>query len=119
MKAHTASLINAILLVALSVWGYLSSETPSMTALIPTFIGVALLAMNRGIKNENKVIAHIAVLLTLLILFGLVKPMMGAVDRADNMAIARVAIMMISTVVAMIFFVKSFIDARKNREATS
>jgi len=116
MKAHTASLINAVLLIVLPLWGYLSSETPSITALIPAFIGVALLGMNYGVKKENKVIAHIAVLLTLVILFGLIKPLMGAVGRGDALAIGRVVVMIISTVLAMIFFVKSFIDARKRRE---
>ena len=115
MKAHVASLINALLLITLSAWGYLSSDTPSMTALIPAIIGTLLLLMNGGVKKENKVIAHIAVLLTVLILFGLVKPLMGAMDRADSMAIMRVGIMMASTVFALVFFVKSFIDARKNR----
>ncbi|MBK20865.1 MAG: hypothetical protein CMP63_00915 [Flavobacteriales bacterium] len=116
MKAHTASLINAILLITLPLWGYLSSETPSITALIPAFIGVALLGMNYGVKKENKIIAHIAVLLTLVILFGLIKPLMGALGRGDGLAIGRVLVMIISTVMAMVFFVKSFIDARKRRE---
>ena len=116
MKAHTASLINAVLLIVLPLWGYLSSETPSVTALIPAFIGGALLVMNYGVKKENKIIAHIAVLLTLVILFGLIKPLMGALGRSDGLAISRVLVMIISTVFAMVFFVKSFIDARKRRE---
>ena len=116
MKAHTASLINAVLLIVLPLWGYLSSETPSITALIPAFIGVALLGMNYGVKKENKIIAHIAVLLTLVILFGLIKPLMGALGRGDGLAIGRVLVMIISTILAMVFFVKSFIDARKRRE---
>jgi fatty acid desaturase len=115
MKAHTASLLNAILLITLSLWGYFSSDSPSFTALIPTIIGAILLFLNKGVKNENKVIAHIAVLLTLLVLFGLIKPLMGALDRDDNLALIRVVVMMLSTVLAMVFFVKSFIDARKNR----
>lgn len=116
MKAHTASLINAVLLIVLPLWGYLSSETPSKTALIPAGIGIILLAMNPGVKKENKVIAHIAVLLTLLILIALIKPLMGAVGRGDGLAILRLAVMIISTALAMVFFVKSFIDARKRRE---
>ena len=116
MKAHTASLINAVLLIVLPLWGYLSSETPSKTALIPAVIGIILIAMNTGVKKENKVIAHIAVLLTLLILIALIKPLMGAVGRGDGLAILRLAVMIISTALAMIFFVKSFIDARKKRE---
>ena len=117
MKAHQASLLNAILLIVLSSWGYFSSETPSITAIIPAIIGVILILLNKGVKNENKVIAHIAVLLTLLILFGLVKPLTGALDRGDNLAVIRVVIMIVSTIFAMVFFVKSFIDARKNKEA--
>lgn len=116
MKAHTASLINAVLLIVLPLWGYLSSETPSKTALIPAGIGIILLAMNPGVKKENKVIAHIAVLLTLLILIALIKPLMGAVGRGDGLAILRLAAMIVSTALAMVFFVKSFIDARKRRE---
>lgn len=115
MKAHTASFINAILLITMSLWGYFTSDNPSMTALIPAVIGVLLLALNNGVKKENKVIAHIAVLLTLLILIGLVKPFTAALDRADNLALIRVGLMIVSTIVAMIYFIKSFIDARKNR----
>ncbi|MCG8322382.1 MAG: hypothetical protein MI921_22990 [Cytophagales bacterium] len=115
MKAHTASLINAILLIILSAWGYMDSESPSVTALIPAFVGVALLICNPGVKKENKIIAHIAVLLTLIIFIGLFRPLMGVIDRGNTIGIIRVAIMLISTVVAMIFFIKSFIDARNNR----
>ena len=117
MKAHTASLINAITLIAMSLWGYFSSETPSMTALIPTIIGVLLLAINKGVKAENKMIAHVAVLLTLIILLGLLQAFTGAMGRSDNAAMTRVGIMIATTVMAMVYFVKSFIDARKNRAA--
>lgn len=117
MKAHTASLTNAVLLIALSLWGYLSSETPSPTALIPAFIGVVLLGLNVGVKKENKKIAHFAVLLTLLILIGLIKPLFGAIGRADNLAVGRIVVMILSTVMAIVFFVKSFIAAKKLRVA--
>ncbi len=116
MKAHIASLINAAALISLSLWGYFSSDTPSLTALIPTVIGVILIAINNGVKKENKIIAHIAVTLTLLILIGLVKPLMGAMGREDNAASLRIVAMIVTTVFAMVFFIKSFIDARKNRE---
>jgi len=119
MKAHQASLINAILLIGLSLWGYFSSETPSITALIPTVIGAVLLAMNPGVKKENKVMAHIAVVLTFVILIGLIKPLTGAVGRDDNLAVIRVGIMLLSTIVALSAFMKSFIDNRKKRQQIS
>jgi len=115
MKAHKASLTNAILLLVLSGWGYLSSDSPSMTSLIPAFFGIALLMCNPGVKKENKVIAHIAVLLTLLIAVGLYKPLVGVISRENPLGILRVSVMLLSTVVALVFFVRSFIQARKDK----
>ena len=113
MKAHTTSLISSILLIAMSAWGYLSSETPSITALIPLFFGVILLLCYPGIKSENKIIAHVAVVLTLLAIFGLIKPLTGAIERVDNMAIMRIALMIFTSILVMITFIRSFIIARR------
>ena len=68
LKPFQLSLVNALTLIALGGYGYIQSESPSATALIPVVIGILLIAMNKGVKNENKIIAHIAVTLTLLIL---------------------------------------------------
>ena len=113
MKPYAVNAINALILIALSSWGYFSSETPSITALIPTFIGIALLLCTPGLKKDNKVIAHIAVLLTVVILIGLIKPLLGALERGDVAAIARVCVMLLTTTIALIAFIRSFIDARK------
>jgi hypothetical protein len=117
MKAHIASLINSVVLVGFGLWGYLGSETPSKTALIPVVFGVVLLSLYKGVKSENKIVAHIAVFLTLLILGGLVKPLVAAFGREDGMAIMRVSVMLVTTVVALVFFIKSFIDVRRARAA--
>jgi hypothetical protein len=66
-----------------------------------------------GIKKENKVVAHIAVLVTLVCLLGLFMPLNGAIERGENIGVARVSAMIASSVFAMIFFVKSFIANRK------
>ncbi|MEM1176225.1 MAG: hypothetical protein AAGI27_15630 [Pseudomonadota bacterium] len=115
MKAHTASLINAIVLIAVSAWAYLSSDSPSITALIPGFFGVLLIACFPGVKAENKIVAHIAALLTLLLIVALAMPLKGALGRDDMAAVVRVSIMLLATVFAMTMFVKSFIDVRRAR----
>ena len=117
-KPYQISAINAVSLIALGSYGYIKSDSPSITALIPVIFGVLLLLMNSGIKSENKLVAHIAVTLTLVILFGLAMPLLGAIGRSDTYAILRVSVMVITTVVSMVFFVKSFIEARKNKEAS-
>lgn len=117
MKAHIASLINAITLIILGIWSYFSSDTPSFTALIPVFVGVTLLLTYNGLKKENKAIAHVAVLLTLLLFIALFKPLSGAIARNDTAGLIRVAVMLLTTLLALIYFVKSFIDARRARAA--
>ncbi len=48
MKAHVASLINSGVLIGFGLWGYLGSETPSKTALIPVGFGVLILSLYKG-----------------------------------------------------------------------
>ena len=116
MKAHTASLINALVLIGFGLWAYFGSETPSKTAFIPVGFGAVILSLYRGVKKEDKIIAHVAVLLTLLILGGLVKPLTAAIGREDGLAIARVSVMIASTLFALVFFIKSFVDVRRARK---
>lgn len=115
MNAFTANLINAVVLMAMGIWGYMASDNPSMTALIPVAFGLIFLVLSQGVKKENKIVAHVVVVLTLLILISLVKPLTGAMGRGDNMALLRVGAMMLTSLIAMVFFIKSFIDARKAR----
>lgn len=113
IKPFIASGTNALLLIILGSWGYFSSQTPSFTALIPVFFGLVLLVFVSGLKKENKTIAHIVVVLTVLVLIGLIKPLMGSISRNDSAATVRVIVMMLSSVFALITFVQSFIAARK------
>jgi hypothetical protein len=115
LNAHKVSLINSVILILIGGFGYFQSSSPSPTALIPVLGGVLLLAMNKGVKNQNKLIAHIAVLVTLIMLLGLFMPLLGSIKRNDFQATVRVAIMLSSTFLALFFFIKSFIDARKSK----
>lgn len=116
MKSHLANLINAFILIALGSWAYIASDDPSLTALIPVFAGIILLLLYKGIKAGNKTVGHIAVVITLLIMVGLVKPLLGALGRADDMAISRVGIMMLSGLYALIIFIREFIQVRRNKQ---
>lgn len=117
ITAPTANLLNCFALIAMSAWAYLASDNPSLTALIPAAFGMALLICQQGVMRENKVIAHVAVLLTLVVLAALFMPLNGAIGRGDTLAIIRVGVMMLTSVIAMAAFVMSFIAARKAREA--
>ena len=138
MEASKANLINSITLITIGGWGYFSGS--SMTALIPVMFGVVLLLCNNGIKKENKLIAHLAVLATIICLLGLFMPLKGALENwqsidenLDNLKegfvserdslnmelqsasgrVARVSIMIITCTIAIVSFVQSFIKARR------
>lgn len=115
VKAHTASLINAIVLIAVSSFTYLTLENSSFTMLVPALFGVALLACNPGVKAENKLVAHIAVALTLLVFLALLMPLTRVVSGGNVGGMIRVGLMQASTLLALVFFIKSFMDARRSR----
>ncbi|MCA1745298.1 MAG: hypothetical protein LC643_06270 [Bacteroidales bacterium] len=101
--------------MSLGIWAYMVSETPSVTALIPFIFGVLLLALNPGVKKEHKLASHLAVLLTILVTIGLFMPLTAALGRDDMAALARVLVMLLSSIAAIVWFVKSFIDIRRAR----
>lgn len=115
MKAHIASAMNAYTLILMGGWGYFATNAP--TALIPVFFGVILLVCNNGIRYENKIMSHIAVVLTFLLIGALMKPFMGAMGDGDTMGMVRVGLMLLTTIIAFISFIMSFIAAKKKRQA--
>ena len=113
MNSYKANLINSSTLIIIGLWGYF--ESSSVTALIPVVFGVILFLCSKGVKSQNKLIAHIAVLLTLIILLSLVGMRLPKSIESGGLGLLRVLSMIATSTLAMIFFVKSFIDARKNR----
>lgn len=115
MKAHTANLLNGVVLIALGLWGYFETNAP--TAFIPVGFGVVLLLMTNGVKAENKVIAHIAVLLTLLMLLALLGMRLPRALESGGASLIRAIVMIATGLLAMVAFIQSFIAARKARNA--
>jgi protein-S-isoprenylcysteine O-methyltransferase Ste14 len=115
MKPFQVNLFHSIILIVTGTLGYFLSEKPSPTTFIPVAFGVILLLMNAGLKKENKTIAHLVVLLTLLITIALVMPLKGAIGRQESGPILRVSLMLIASVAALGLYIKSFVEARKAR----
>ena len=109
------NLINSIALISMSAWGYV--DTNSFTALIPAFFGIILLILGTMLTNEKlvKLSAHLVVLFTLLILLALVIQVLPGVYERGWIGLIRVILMISTSSIAMIIFIKSFIDNRKSR----
>ncbi len=109
------NLINSIALISMSAWGYV--DTNSFTALIPAFFGIILLILGTMLTNEKlvKLSAHLVVLFTLLILLALVIQVLPGVFERGGVGLIRVILMISTSSIAMIIFIKSFIENRKSR----
>jgi hypothetical protein len=116
-KPYVASLINGIVCLLMGFIGYFMSENPSPTALIPAGFGLIFLIATPAMSKNNKVVAHIVVVLTFLLLLSLIMPLKGAFGRDNMGAVARIVAMMVTCIVAMIAFMKSFRAARIARES--
>ncbi len=119
MKPAQANLVNAIILIAAGLYGYFFILTPEAkhapTALIPAVFGIILLAMQKGVAQKDKIIAHVAVLLTLILLIVCIRQFFKVPNWEPKRYLFLICIG--SNAVALIAFIGNFMEARKNRNA--
>ena len=119
MTAVKMNLINALTLVIVGTWGFVDVNLPildngvSWTALIPVFFGVTFLICHKGIKSGNKIIAHIAVFLAILIAVALVGKRLPISIENGGIGLFRVALMSITSILLLVAFIRNFIENRK------
>ena len=110
IKNHTVMMINALVLIAGGVYGYFTSGSP--TALIAPGVGILLLALSFPVKNENHVMAHIGVALTLITSVSFI---IIGIRRGNALVIG----MGIITFICFDLYMLNFILRKKQREAES
>ena len=106
-------LLNSFTLIVFGIWGYLVGG--SFTALIPFSFGLILLFLYKGVKSDDKVIAHIAVMLIIILIALIVQPLKVALSSGDPGRIFRSSVMVLTSALAMISFILSFIKARRSK----
>ena len=117
------TIIIGLLLMALGAGGYFGGGQASMTALIPAFFGlpIALLGVLALKEKLRKHAMHGAVLLGLLGFVGAlmrpVKNLFGEEPFELNLATGSQLVMALICLVFVVLCVRSFIAARKSREA--
>ncbi len=117
------SIAYGIIFIIMGLYGYFGISSESITALIPTFFGIPLLILGwLGLSEKYlKHAMHGAAVLTLLgfagTIGGLIKffKMLGGAEMERPAAVTVQAIMAVLCLIFLVFAVKSFIDARKNR----
>ena len=119
------TILVGLVLILMGVGGYFGSGMVSITALIPAFFGVPILLLGFVAQNEarRKHAMHGAILLALLGFGGSVPGLLklgsllsGSAERP--LSIAMQSLMAVLLAVFIVLCVRSFIAARKAREAS-
>lgn len=112
------------ILTLLGILGYGFSGGESVTALIPSFFGIPILILGLLARKE-KLRKHMMHAITLLALIGFagsarglsgLLTMLGGTEVLRPLATVMQSIMALLTLAFVIFAVKSFIDARRQRD---
>lgn len=117
------SIILGIILITLGLVSYFGISSESVTALIPTFLGIPVLVLGFLALNEKylKHTMHAAAVLMLLGFAGTVGGLIKFFRKISGevferpYAITIQAIMAVLCLIFLIFAIKSFIDARKKK----
>lgn len=115
MKPVTANYLNAIVLIAAGLYGYFylplgPDEKRSVTALIPAFSGVVFLILGAIWASKPKIAAHVAATLALVLIIMCIMRFVKIDEWGPKKYVFLVCIL--SNVIALIIFIKSFVDAR-------
>jgi hypothetical protein len=120
------SVLVGLLLIALGVGGYYASNQVSPTALIPAAFGVviAMLGMYGRHPDRRRTAMHLAMGIALVGILGSITGLFGAIRHfvspgPDALGLATIsrALMASLLIVYLIMGVRSFIAARRSREA--
>ena len=108
MNNFQVMIFNAVLLIALGIYGY-TLPPHSPTALIAPAIGAILLILAFPVKKENHIAAHIAVGLTGLtfVVFIVI-----GIMRMNTLIILMAIVSMLATV----FYISDFLKRKAERE---
>lgn len=116
------AIVYGLALSILGIGAYMLSDTKSITSLIPLFFGAPVIVCGIIARNEKLRMhaMHVAVLLALLGFLGTVSGLVNLPLLLSGAAIekplivATKGIMSLTSLVFLVFCIKSFIEARKS-----
>lgn len=108
MKPYQITLINAIVLLAIGLWGYLHPGSQRSFALIPVAFGVLFLSTTPLFRSGNLLVAYMVSSLTLLLVTALAFSLVEAFQYKAIGNIIRLGLMSISSAIAVAIYFKAY-----------
>ncbi len=117
----------ALFLIALGIAAYFGTGRQSVTALIPTFLGLPMLALGLWGRKESarKMAMHIAAVLALVGLGGTASGLVKVARLAGGEALERPqaaiaqALVAVACLVYLVLAIRSFIQARRAAQSAT
>ena len=121
MNRHIAllSLINAFTLLIGGLWAYFGSLTPSPTALIPSGIGLVLIALYAGVRRQNMVAIAGSFGATMIVTIPMLLILRGLILRGEVIPIMRAGMMCTSCIIALVGLMLYYLKQKKAMLKTS
>lgn len=112
MKPRHITLINAIVLLAIGLWGYAYPDAHRSSALIPVAFGALFLATTPLFRSGNLIVAYLVSSLTLLLMPALAFSLVEALRSGPPGGVVRFGLMSVSCAVAVAIYFRSFLLQR-------
>jgi len=112
MRPHQINLINAVVLLAIGLWGYLHPDAQRSSALIPVAFGALFLTTTPMVRSGNLVVSFLVSSLTLLLVLALGASLVEALQYHETGSIFRLSVMSLSSVLAVGIYFKAYLDQR-------
>lgn len=111
------------LLILIGIIGYvygLINGSASVTAFIPSVFGIILVALGAAAQAKESLRKHLMHAAVIIALLGFIMPLMRILSKVSDLSLSAAVIAQVAmSLVCLIFVilsVRSFIDARRNRE---
>lgn len=115
MKSQHAALVNSIVLIIIGFWGYAANNFATHTAIIPLGSGILFMILSLLLKTENKNILLLIISLTLLLILAFSMPFLRNAKQADLWGMFRIGIEMLVSAMALIVYLRNFVQLNKNK----
>jgi hypothetical protein len=104
MKSQHAAYINSFVLIVIGFWGYAANNFATHTAIIPLSAGILFLGMALLLKKEKKI-------LLIFIIF----PLLRNARQSDIWGMIRISIEMLASAMALIVYLRNYIQINKHK----
>ncbi len=115
MKSQHAAYINSFVLIVIGFWGYAANNFATHTAIIPLSAGILFLGMALLLKKEKKILLIFISTITFILLIAFIFPLLRNARQSDIWGMIRISIEMLASAMALIVYLRNYIQLNKNK----